>query len=205
MYRQEKSFLTNQVEGRLSAHLSNIDNCEEFTSNSLTKIEETIQWSEHIHSLLEHIRTNCITDNKNLLSNNDLIIDKESEMNTQYSLTWSPIKDTKTISGFIKIKFLLPEINLYKLSNFKSDNIQSLTNLIIDLMTLTFAKKNNDYEKTLIIVKTKGIESINNENVQLLKSELETYCGYNKSDPTFLYIKDRDTIGRFHKHYSNYE
>jgi hypothetical protein len=50
MYRQEKSHLTYQAEGRLSAYLFDIDDCEEFSSTSKTKLEKTMKMTECLHS-----------------------------------------------------------------------------------------------------------------------------------------------------------
>ena len=205
MYRQEKSHLTYQTEGRLSAYLSDIDDCEEFSSTSKTKLEKTMEMTDCIHALLGHINENCISDNRALLDKNNLTINSDTEKQIQYFLTWTPLKDTKTISGFLKITFLTPDLTLFKTSSFKSDSIEGLTNLIIDLTTLTFATGKNMYEQSLFIIKTRGLETITKEDAPLIKSELETYCGYSGSNPTFLYTKHKDNIGHFHKHYSNYE
>jgi hypothetical protein len=205
MYRQEKSHLTYQVEGRLSAYLCDIDDCEEFSSTSKTKLEKTMKMTECFHSLLGHIKANCISDNRALLDKNKFIIDVDAENQTQYFLTWTPIQNTKTISGFLKITFLTPDLTLFTTSNFKSESIEGLTNLIIDLTTLTFATETNKVQQELVIVKTLGLETITKENAQLIKSELETYCEYNGSKPTFLYLKHKDNVGHFHKHYSNCE
>jgi len=205
MYRQEKSHLAYQVVGRLSAYISDIDACEEFSSTSQTDLEQTMEMTECIHSLIGHIKTNCLSDNKLVLDKFNLRIDKSAELKNQYTLTWKPIRNAKTISGFLKISFQTPDIELWTISNFKSDNIESLTNLIIDLTTLTFSDSIEINEKNLIIVKTKGLDSITDDNVSTLKNELETYCGYNKTNPTFLYLKHKDNVGYFHKHFSNYE
>lgn len=205
MYRQEKSHLTYQTEGRLSAYLSGIDDCEEFTSISQTKLKNAMKMTECIHSLLGHIRTHCISENRTLLEKNSFPIDQDAELKTQYSLSWTPLKNTNTISGFLKISFLTPKITLCKTSNFKSDNIESLTNLIIDLTTLTFSKETDISEQSVVIIKTKGIDTTTGVNAKTMKHELETYCGYNGSSPTFLYIEHKDSVGHFHKHYSNYE
>ena len=205
MYRQEKSHLTYQAEGRLSAYLSDIDDCEEFSSNSKDTFDKTMRMTECIHSLLGHIRVNCISDNRNLLVNNNLTIDKEAANQLQYSLNWTPLKSTKKISGFLKISFLTPDLTLYRTSNFKSDSIEGLTNLIIDLTTLTFASRTNYNEQNLYIIKTKDIQELTKDELGILKSELEDFCGYNGRNPTFLYIKHKDNVGHFHKHFSNYE
>jgi hypothetical protein len=139
------------------------------------------------------------------LDKNKFTIDTDAENQTQYFLTWTPIQNIKTISGVIKITFLIPDLTLFTTSNFKSESIEGLTNLIIDLTTLTFVTGANKLEQELIIIKTVGLETITKENAQLIKSELEAYCGYNGSKPTFLYIKHKDNVGHFHKHYSNYE
>lgn len=205
MYRQEKSHLTYQAEGRLSAYLCDIDDCEEFSSNSKTKLEKTMKMTECLHSLLGHIKANCISDNRMLLDKNKLTIDADAENQKQYFLNWTPIQNKKTISGFLKISFLIPNLTLWSTSNFKSESIEGLTNLIIDLTTLTFAAEVNKVEQELVIIKTLGLETITGENAQLIKSELETYCGYNGSNLTFLYLKHKDNVGHFHKHYSNFE
>ncbi|OAD45733.1 hypothetical protein [Polaribacter atrinae] len=205
MYRQNKSHLTYQAEGRLSSYLSDIGDCDEFSSNSKSVFNRTMKMTECIHSLLEHIRANCISDNKNLLINNYLTIDKEVENQIQYNLTWTPFKSTKKISGFLKITFLTPDLTLCKTSNFKSDSIEGLTNLIIDLTTLTFANRTSNYEQNLYVVKTKDIEELSKDELNLLKSELVSYCDYNGLNLTFLYIKHKDNVGHYHKHFSNYE
>ncbi len=205
MYRQEKSHLAYQIEGRLSAYLSDIDECEDFTSTSQTKLEKTIKMTECIHSLMQHITTNCLSDNKFLLDRHNFSINKDAELNDQFSMIWTSIKNSKTISGFLKIDFLIPEINLFNTSNFKSDNIQSLSNLLIDLTTLTYVGGQDLISKSLAIVKTKGLDSVTKENADHLKSDLENFCSYDKSTPTFLFLKHKAMNGHFHKHYSNYE
>ena len=157
MYRQEKSHLTYQIEGRLSAYLSNINGCEDFKSTSQTKLKKTIRMTECIHSLPQHIRTNCLSDNKFLIDRHNLIINKDAERKSQFSMTWTSIKNAKTISGYLKVDFLMPDINLCKTSNFKSDNIESLSNLIIDLTTLSFAGGQKLSIKTVIILKKKTL------------------------------------------------
>ena len=111
MYRQEKSHLTYQIEGRLSAYLSDIDDCEDFTSTSQTKLDNTMKMTECIHSLLKHIITNCLNDNKLLLDRYNFSINKDAELNDQFSITWTTIKNSKTISGFLKIDFLIPKLH----------------------------------------------------------------------------------------------
>lgn len=205
MYRQEKSYLAYQIEGRLSAYLSDIDDCENFSSTSQTKFEKTIKMTECIHSLLQYITTNCLNDNKFLLDRHNFSINKDAELNDQFSMIWTSIKNSKTISGFLKIDFLIPEINLFNTSNFKSDNIQSLSNLLIDLISLTFVGGQDLINKSIAIIKTKGLDSVTKENAEHLKSDLDKFCSYYKSTPTFLFLKHKDINGHFHKHYSNYK
>ena len=71
-----KSILTFQLEGRLSSYLSDIDNCENFSSDNLTKLNKTMKMTECIHSLLDHTRINCLNDNKELIENSNLIVDR---------------------------------------------------------------------------------------------------------------------------------
>ncbi len=205
MYRQEKSHLTYQIEGRLSAYLSDIDDCEDFKSTSQTKLEKIMKMTECIHSLLQYLRTNCINDNKLLLDKHYFTINKDAELNDQFSLTWTSTKTSKTISGFLKIDLLTPDIKLLNTSNFKSDNIQSLSNLLIDLTTLTFADSQKLINKSVTIIKTKGVDVVTRENADYLKNDLEKHCSYDKSTPTFLFLKHKDINGHFHKHYSNYD
>jgi hypothetical protein len=84
MYRQEKSHLTYQIEGRLSAYFSDIEDCEDFTSTSQTKLDNTMKMTECIHSLLQHIITNCLNDNKSLLDRYNLSMNKDAELNDQF-------------------------------------------------------------------------------------------------------------------------
>jgi len=204
MYRQEKSHLTYQIEGRLSAYLSDIDDCEDFTSTSQTKLEKTIKMTECIHSLMQHITTNCLNDNKFLLDRHNFSINKDTELNDHFSMNWTSTKNSKLISGFFKIDFLIPEISLLNTSNFKSDNIQSLSNLLIDLATLTFVGGQNLIKKSVAIIKTNGLDAVTKDNADYLKSDLDKYCSYDKNNPTFLFLKHKDINGHFHKHYSNY-
>lgn len=205
MYRQEKSHLTYQVEGRLSAYLSDIDDCEEFSSTSLIKLERTMKMTECIHSLLGHIKSNCITDNRNLLHTNKLTLDNNAEVKTQYCINWTPAKNAKMISGYLRLTFFIPDLTLLNLSNFHSDSIEGLTNLIIDLTTLTYSKETNTKELNLVIIKTKGLDTVTRENETAIKNELEVFCGYKEINPTFIYIRHKDSVGHFHKHSSNYE
>ncbi|HAH55265.1 MAG TPA: hypothetical protein DCM02_08290 [Flavobacterium sp.] len=205
MYRQEKSHLTYQIEGRLSAYLSEIDNCKDFKSNSQTKLDKTMKMTECIHSLLQHLRTNCLNDNKLLLDKHNLTINKDAELSEQFSLTWTSTKTSKTISGFLKIDFFIPDIKLLNKSNFKSDNIHSLSNLLIDLTTLTFANGQKFINKSIAIIKTKDVNVVTKENADDLKNDLEKYCSYDKDNPTFLFLKHKDVNGHFHKHYSNFD
>jgi hypothetical protein len=205
MYRQEKSHLTYQIEGRLSAYLSDIDDCEDFSSTSQTKFEKTMKMTECIHFLMQHITTNCLNDNKFLLDRHNFSINKDAELNDQFSMIWSSIKNSKTISGFLKIDFLIPEINLLNTSNFKSDNIQSLSNLLIDLTTLTFVGGQDLINKSVTIIKTKGLDAVTKENSEHFKCDLDKFCSYDMSYPTFLFLKHKDINGHFHKHYSNYD
>jgi hypothetical protein len=120
-------------------------------------------------------------------------------------MTWNSTKKSKTISGFLKIDFLIPEIHLLNTSNFKSDNIQNLSNLLIDLTTLTFVGGQDLINKSVIIIKTKGQDPENKDYADHLKSDLDKYCSYDKSNPTFLFLKHKDINGHFHKHCSNYD
>lgn len=205
MYRQEKSHLTYQIEGRLSAYLSDIDDCEDFKSNSQTKLDKTMKMTECIHSLLQHVRTHCLNDNKLLLDKHNLTINKDAELSEQFSLTWTSTKTSKTISGFLKIDFLMPDIKLLNKSNFKSDNIHSLSNLLIDLTTLTFVNGQKFINKSIAIIKTKDVYVVTKENADDLKNDLEKYCSYDKDTLTFLFLKHKDINGHFHKHYSNFD
>ena len=205
MYRQEKSHLTYQIEGRLSAYLSDIDDCEDFVSTSRTKLDKTMKMTECIHSQLLHITSNCLSDNKFLLDRHNFSINKDAELSDQFYMTWNTTKTSKTVSGFLKIDFLMPDIKLLDTSNFKKDNIQSLANLLIDLTTLTFAYGQNLIKKSVSIVKTKDLDILTKENIEYLKNDLEKYCLYNKETPTFLYLKHKNNKGQFHEHYSNYD
>ena len=205
MYRQEKSLLTYQIEGRLSAYLSDIDDCEDFKSNSLITLESTLTMTACIHSLMQHLRTNCLNDNKCLLDKHNFMINKDAELNNQFSTTWTSIKTSKILSGFLKIDFLIPEIHLLNTSNFKIDNIQSLSNLLIDLTTLTFAGGQELINKSITIIKAKHIQSVTKENAEDLKNDLDKYCVYDKNIPTFIFLKHNDTNGHFSKNYSNYD
>jgi hypothetical protein len=205
MYRQEKSHLTYQIEGRLSAYLSDIEDSEDFISTSRTKLDKTMKMTECIHSLLLHITSNCLSDNKFLLDRHNFSINKDAELNDQFSMTWTSTKNSKTISGFLKIDFLIPKIHLLNTSNFKSDNVQSLSNLLIDLITLTFVGGQDLINKSITIIKTKGLDVVTKDNADHLKSDLEKFCSYDKSNPTFLFLKHKDINGNFHKHYSNYD
>lgn len=199
-----KSILTYQVEGRLSSYLSDIDICESFSADSLTKMTKTMKMTECIHSLLNHIKTNCINENTEFISKNHLDIDRSLENNLQYKFNWTLLDKTKTISGIAEIDFIIPEFDFIKLSNFKSDSIENLTNLIIHYMTLSFTKSEKKSEKKLIIVKTKDFDRTEEIFISLLKTELESNCKSFRTTPTFLYIKHKDNIGHYHKHYSNY-
>jgi hypothetical protein len=120
-------------------------------------------------------------------------------------MTWTSTKTLKTVSGFLKIDFLTPDIKVLDTSNFKSDNIQSLSNLLIDLTTLTFAYGQNLINKSVAIIKTNDLCVLTKENIEYLKNDLEKYCLYNKDTPTFLYLKHKDNKGHFYKHFSNYD
>jgi len=205
MYRQKKSHLTYQIEGRLSAYLSDLDDCKDFKSTSQTKLEKTMKITEYIHSLLQHLITNCLNDNKFLLDKHNFSINQNAELNNQFSMTWTSTDTSKTISGFLKIDFLIPDIHLLNTSNFKSDNIQSLSNLLIDLTTLTFADEKKLINKSVTIIKTKDLDSVTKDIADHLKNDLDNYCSYDKSNPTFLFLKHKDIDGHFHKHYSNYD
>lgn len=199
-----KSILTFQVEGRLSSYLSDIDNCENFTADNLTKLNKTMKMTECIHSLLDHTKTNCLNDNKEFIENNDLVVDRNLENQLQYTFNWTKLDHTKTISGIAEIKFIIHNSNDLKISNFKTDSIENLTKLIINYMTLTFAKTNKKVERRILVIKTKRIE-VNDDNFNsLLKEELESNCNYFKTTPTFLYLKHKDNVGYYQKHYSNY-
>ena len=150
-----KSILTFQVEGRLSSYLSDIDNCENFTADNLTKLNKTMKMTECIHSLLDHTKTNCLNDNKEFIENNDLVVDRNLENQLQYTFNWTKLEHTKTISGIAEIKFIIHNIDDLKISNFKTDSIENLTKLIINYMTLTFAKTNKKVERRILIIKTK--------------------------------------------------
>lgn len=199
-----KSILTYQAEGRLSSYLSDIDICESFSADSLTKMTKTMKMTECIHSLLNHIKTNCINENAEFIYRNHLNIDSSLENNSQYIFNWTPIENTKTISGIAEIDFIIPELDLLKISNFKSDSIENLTNLIIHYMTLSFTKADNKLLKKLFIVKTKNFDKNEEGFNSLLKTELENNCKSFKTTPTFLYLKHKDNVGHYHKHYSNY-
>ena len=205
MYRQEKSHLTHQVMGRISAYISDIDNCQEFSSTSQTKLERTMKMTECIHALLDHIKTNCISNNKDFIHKNQLVIDNNASGKTQYTFNWTPIHNARIISGTVKISFIVPDIDLLSFSNFKTDNIESLTNLVIDLITLSFSKTENTVEKNLYIIKTKEYDNLTEDIISSLKIDIETHCDLYKTTPTFLYLKHKDSIGHFHKHYSNYK
>lgn len=199
-----KSILTFQVEGRLNSYLSDIYNCDSFTADSLTKMTKTMKMTECIHSLLNHVKTSCINENAEFIYINHLNIDRSLENNLQYIFNWTPFENTKTISGIAEIDFIIPELDLLRISNFKSDSIENLTNLIIHYMTLTFTKADNKLLKKLIIVKTKNFDSNEEGFISLLKTELENNCKSFKTTPTFLYLKHKDNAGHYHKHYSNY-
>jgi murein DD-endopeptidase MepM/ murein hydrolase activator NlpD len=163
-----------------------------------------MKMTECIHSLLDHTKTNCLNDNKEFIENNDLVVDRNLENQLQYTFNWTKLDHTKTISGIAEIKFIIHNIDDLKISNFKTDSIENLTKLIINYMTLTFAKTNKKVERRILVIKTKRIE-VNDDNFNsLLKEELESNCNYFKTTPTFLYLKHKDNVGYYHKHYSNY-
>src|SRR5690606_34478370 len=139
---------------RLSAYLSDIDNCDEFQSSSKTVLTKTMKMTECIHSLLQHIKVNCIEDNKGLLQAHNLTLNYNAGQFEQFTMTWTRFKNSKFFSGYLKIDFLTPAISSFKTADFKGDNIESLTNLIIDLTTLTFAKERDLNKTSLLIVKT---------------------------------------------------
>lgn len=199
-----KSILTFQLEGRLSSYLSDIHNCENFTADNLTKLNKTMKMTECIHSLLDHARINCLNDNKEFIENNDLVVDRNLENQSQYTFNWTQLNNTKTISGIAEIKFLIHNIDNLKISNFKTDSIENLTKLIINYMTLTFVKADNRIEKSLLIIKTKNFDTNDDNFTSALKAELESYCKSFQTTPTFLYLKHKDNVGFYHKHYSNY-
>ena len=202
--KKEKSILAYQVEGRLSAYLSDIDNCEIFSADSQTKLTKTMEMPECIHSLLDHIKVNCLTENKEFILNNHLEIDRSLGDKLQYTFTWTPFKNTMTISGIAEIRFFISDLDTLTISNFKTDSIENLTNLIIDYTTLSYSKKDDKIEKRLLVVKTKNFEKMTDDFTSLLKAELESKCELYKLTPTFLYLKHKDNVGHFHKHYSNY-
>jgi hypothetical protein len=202
--KTSKSILTFQLEGRLSSYLSDIDNCENFSSDNLTKLNKTMKMTECIHSLLDHTRINCLNDNKEFIENNNLIVDINRENQLLYTFKWTQLNHTKTISGIAEIKFLIHNIDDIKISNFKTDNIENLTKLIIDFMTLTFVKTDNRIEKSMLIIKTKNFDTNNDNFTSTLKTELESNCNSFQTTPTFLYLKHKDNVGFYQKHYSNY-
>jgi hypothetical protein len=199
-----KSVLTFQVEGRLSSYLSDIDNCDSFSADSLTKMTKTMKMTECFHSLLNHIKINCINENAEFIYRNQLNIDSSLENISQYIFNWTPFENKKIVSGIVEIDFIIPEHNLLEISNFKSDSIENLTNLIIHYMTLSFSKADNKLLKKLIIVKTKNFDRNEEDFISLLKTELEYNCKSYKTTPTFLYLIHKDNLGHYHKHYSNY-
>lgn len=199
-----KSILTFQLEGRLSSYLSDIDNCENFTSDNLTKLNKTMKMTECIHSLLDHTRINCLNDNKEFIEKNDLVVDRNLEKQLQYTFNWTQLNHTKTISGIVEIKFLIHNIDDLKITKFKTDSIENLTKLIINFITLTFVKTENRIEKNLLIVKTKNFDTKDDNFTSVLKAELESNCKSFQTTPTFLYLKHKDNVGFYHKHYSNY-
>lgn len=200
----EKSILAFQVEGRLSTYLSEIDNCEMFSADNLTKLPKTIEMTECIHSLLDHIKINCLTENKELVLSKQLSIDNSLEGKLQYTFIWTPFKNTKAISGVAEIRFVIPDLDTMTISNFKTDSIENLSNLLINYTTLSFSKSNDKIEQRLFVVKTKSFEKMTDLFSALLKAELEGNCKQYQTTPTFLYLKHKDSVGHFHKHYSNY-
>jgi hypothetical protein len=203
MYRQEKSLLTYQIEGRISSYLSSIDDCDEFNLNSKVQLKKTFKMTECIFSLLNYVKNNCLIDNFLLFNKYNLTVNKDAELRTQYLMTWTPIKNEMIISGYLKIDFTVPNIDLFKISNFKNDNIESLSNLIIDLTTLTFAKEQELTIKSLIIVKTNEFYTLNKENSDIIKSEFDRYFINDNIIPTFVYVMQKDINGYYHKYYSN--
>ena len=205
MERREKSILAFQVEGRLSAYLSDIDDCDTFTSNSKTILTKTMKMTECIHSLLGHIKSNCIKENKEFIRKRKLNVDNNNVDKILFHFNWTPTQKAVTISGIVKISFQVPNIEFLQYSNFKTDTIDNLTNLLIDLTTLTYVKQNDIVEKNVFIIKTRDFQQMTQEYTTLLKTELKEYCSSYDRTPTFIYLKHKDSIGHFHKHYSNYE
>lgn len=203
MYRQDKSHLTYQIEGRISNYLSEIDNCKDFKATSQIKTENTLSMTEAVHSLLQHIRINCLEDNQQLLKKHNLILNKEAEINSQFLMSWTSTKEAKTISGYVKIDFLAPNIHLCKTTNFKIDNIQSLSNILIDLTTITFVGEMELSNFSFIIVKTKCSDL--SENAADLNFDLEKYCCVYKKVPTFLFLKIKNSSWQSQQHYSNFD
>jgi hypothetical protein len=201
---KDKSILAFEVQGRLSAYLSDIDNCEMFSADSLTKLTQTFEMTECIHSLLDHIKTSCLTESKELVLSKQLIIDNSLADKLQYTFIWTPFKNTNAISGLAEIRFIIPDLDTLTISNFKTDSIENLSNLLINYTTLSFSKSSDKIEQRLFVVKTKCFEKMTDEFSTLLKAELEGNCKQYQTTPTFLYLKHKDSVGHFHKHYSNY-
>lgn len=201
---REKSTLAFQVEGRLSAYLSEIDNCKSFSADSQVKLTKTMEMTECVHSLLGHIKDNCLSQNQEFISKNQFSIDKGLCDIIQYTFSWKPLDNLKTIAGIAEISFVIPDFYTLTISNFKIDSFENLTNLLIDYITLSFTKTDKKVQKSLFVIKTKNFDNIKNDYTSLLKSELEIHCKQFKTSPTFLYLKHKDNVGYFHKHYSNY-
>jgi hypothetical protein len=201
---REKSTLAFQVEGRLSTYLSNIDNCKSFSADSQLKLIKMMEMTECIHSLLEHIKDNCLSQNHEFISKNQFSIDKSICDLIQYTFTWKPLDNLKTIVGIAEIRFVIPDFYNLTISNFKTDRIENLANLLIDCITLSFINADKKIQKSLFIIKTKNFENMTTDYTSLLKSELEIHCEQFKTSPTFLYLRHKDNVGYFHKHYSNY-
>ena len=54
-------------------------------------------------------------------------------------------------------------------------------------------------------MQTKHIQSLTKENAEDLKNDLVKYCVYDKNIPAFIFLKHKDSNGRFGKNYSNYD
>jgi len=204
MYRQEKSILTYQVEGRLSAYLSDIDDCEEFSLNSQTKLTKTMKITECIHSLLDHIIENCVKENTDFIRLKKITINIEESDRIKYNFKWIPLRNSKCISGVVELNIFGSNFDKLNYSNFKADTIQSITNLIIDYFTLTYSKSDTIVEEKLFIIKVKKFEKVTSEFTTRLKTEIEECCGSYCNYPTFIYLKHKDNVGHFHQHFSNF-
>ena len=58
--------------------------------------------------------------------------------------------------------------------------------------------------KRVAYIKIKNLIPINDNFTSTLKTELESNCNSFQTTPTFLYLKHKDNVGFYHKHYSNY-